>query len=323
MERHDRIGRRLKLRDLHTFLTVVQRGSMAKAAADLALTQPAVSKSIADTERILGMRLFDRTPQGVLLTRYGEALLKGSVGLFDDLRQTVRELDFLADPTAGELRVGCSEAMLASLVPAVIDRLTQRHPGIHFHVTQAPFDPLFRSLRERAVDLTVMRMSPEAEVDLNKEILFEDRISVVAGINSPWAQRRRIELSELANEPWSLMPQDLAIGGEVLANFRARGLAYPRRGVTCLALQMHVSLLQTGRYLAVLPDSFLRLSAARAALKALPVRLQVQPPPIGIATLKHRSISPVAKIFVEALREMAKTFKAPNPNSRGSRTRAG
>jgi len=80
------IGRRLKLRDLHLFFTVIQRGSMAKAAAHLGISQPAVSEVIADLEHTLGVRLFDRNPQGVEPTRYGQALLKRGLAAFDELK---------------------------------------------------------------------------------------------------------------------------------------------------------------------------------------------------------------------------------------------
>src|SRR3979490_714863 len=76
------IGRRLRLRDLHVFFTVVQRGSMAKAAQQLKVTQPAVSRVIADLEHTLGVRLLDRGAQGVVPTIYGRALLKRGTTVF-------------------------------------------------------------------------------------------------------------------------------------------------------------------------------------------------------------------------------------------------
>src|SRR5437870_5748076 len=95
------IGRRLKLRDLHVFFAVAQSGSMAKAAARLRVTQPAVSQVIADLEHVLGVKLLDRSPKGVEPTLYGRTVLKGAGIAFDDLRQTIQELEFLSDPTVG------------------------------------------------------------------------------------------------------------------------------------------------------------------------------------------------------------------------------
>ncbi len=103
---NERIGRRLKLRDLHIFLAVVQRGSMAKAATELAISQPAVSKAIADMEYALGLRLLERSRQGIEPTMYGRALIKRGYAVFDELQQGVEELAFLTDPTVGKLRIG-------------------------------------------------------------------------------------------------------------------------------------------------------------------------------------------------------------------------
>jgi DNA-binding transcriptional LysR family regulator len=306
MDHHDRIGRRLKLRDLHTFRTAAERGSMAKAAAQLAITQPAVSKAIADMESILGVRLLDRTPQGVAPTRYGEALLRRSTVLFDELEQAVKELDFLADPSVGEIRIGSSETLLHGLLPTVIERLTARYPRLQFHIVQAPIGPLFAALRARTLDIVVMRMSQAAEPDLEKARLFDDPVSVVTGVQSPWARKSRIALAELAEERWSLMPEEAIIGTFLAENFRAQGLKYPTLGVKCTSLQMHVSLLQTGHYLSVLPASFLGFSNARGAMKVLPVKLEGRPPPVGYAMLKDRTTSPMTKLFIEALRTTAR-----------------
>src|SRR5450631_1788673 len=111
MQLSDRIGRRMKLHDLHVLMAVVQAGSMNKAAALLDTTQPAISKSIAELERTVGVRLLDRSAQGVEPTAYGRALLDGGTAVFDDLRQAVKNIEFLADPTVGEIRVGSNEAI--------------------------------------------------------------------------------------------------------------------------------------------------------------------------------------------------------------------
>src|SRR5215471_21606874 len=122
MQVSDRIGRRMKLHDLHVLMSVVQAGSMGKAASLLNTTQSAISRSIADLEHAVGVRLLDRTRQGVEPTDYGLALLEGGAAVFDDLRQAVKNIEFLADPTAGEVRIGCTPLLAASFVSAVIDR---------------------------------------------------------------------------------------------------------------------------------------------------------------------------------------------------------
>ena len=134
MQLSDRIGRRMKLQDLHVLMTVLQAGSMGKAAQRLNTTQPSVSRSIADLEHAFGVRLLDRHRQGVAPTKFGRALLDCGVAVFDDLRQGVKNIEFLADPTAGEVRIGSIPPLAASFVSAVADRLSRRHPRIVFHV---------------------------------------------------------------------------------------------------------------------------------------------------------------------------------------------
>jgi DNA-binding transcriptional LysR family regulator len=192
MDLPERVSQRLKLRDLRLLLSVVQWGSMAKAATQLNLTQSGVSRAIADMEHTLGVRLFDRTSQGVEPTLYGHALRKWGNAIFDDLRQGVKEIEFLADPTAGELRIGCAEPMLSGLLPAIIGPLHQQYPRIEFHVTGLSTSPQqYRELRERNVDLILGRMLQPLDEDLEAQTLFEERTFVVAGLQNRWARRRR------------------------------------------------------------------------------------------------------------------------------------
>jgi len=137
MQWTDRIGRRLKLRDLHTMMVVVEAKSMAKAARQLAVSQPVVSKTIADLEHAVGVKLLDRTPTGVEPNLYGRTLLKRGVSIFDELKQSVNEIEFLADPSVGQVRIACPEPMLAGLVPVVMKKLQRNRRRLTFDVVQA------------------------------------------------------------------------------------------------------------------------------------------------------------------------------------------
>src|SRR5450759_3083771 len=166
-----RIGRRLKLRDLHILFAVVQWGSMAKAASHLAMSQPAVSEAIANLEDALRVRLLDRRSRWSEPTIYAHALLKRGHVVFDELRQGIQDIEFLADPTVGEVRVACGDTLAAGLLPAVIDRLSRRYSQIVVRVVQANAETLeLRELRERRVDLALARLSRSfAEDDLDVE----------------------------------------------------------------------------------------------------------------------------------------------------------
>jgi DNA-binding transcriptional LysR family regulator len=306
MRWNDRIGRRIKLSDLHILLTVAQCGSMAKAASQLAVSHPVVSRSISDLERSLGVQLLERNPRGVELTDYGRAMLSRSNAAFDELQQGVKDIESLADPAAGEIRIGTTPPLAASFVSAVIDRLVKRYPRVVFHVTveggEAP-----GNLIERRVDVLVFRR-PRALADeqLRFDFLFESPYVVAAGINSPWANRRRIELGELMGELWALPAPHAEFGSIVMDAFRAAGLGFPRATVVTTALEMRANLLRTGRYVTVVPEFWLRFPDRHPFIRKLPVELPIAGGPIGIATLKNRKLSPVVQRFIECAHEVAK-----------------
>jgi DNA-binding transcriptional LysR family regulator len=303
-----RIRRRLKLRDLDTFLAVARSGSMAKAAIQLAVSQPSVSNAIADIERTLGVRLFDRLPQGVELTPYGHALIKSALVVFDDVRQGVQQIEFLADPTAGELRIGTTDPMIAGILPAVLSQLSGRYPRVVFQVMQVPAGTQqVRDLRERHFDLFFGRVIEVMnQDDLTVERLFEDPVFVAASARNPLARRRRMTLTEVTKEPWTLPGPNTTIGGYISDMFRACGLDTPPVTIVCNSIQMQRELLEKGRFLTLFPRSVLRFSARPMSIKVLPIELPALLAPVGIVTLKNRTISPVARLFIECARRIAK-----------------
>jgi DNA-binding transcriptional LysR family regulator len=307
MQLSDHIGLRMKLHDLRVLMIVVQAGSMSKAAALLNTTQPAISRSIAELERTIGVRLLDRNPQGVEPTEYGRALLDGGVAVFDDLRQAAKNIEFLADPAAGEVRVGCTPLLAASFVSALVDRLSRRYPRIVFHVVTGYVETLHRELSERNVDLLIVwRFGLVADERLDFEFLFDDSCVVATGAHSPWVRRRGFGLAELANESWVLPPPGSWIGSVAKEAFRASGLDYPRTTVVTDSPQVRISLLATGRFVTIFPASALRFPARRPEIKILPVELPMAGLANGIVTLKNRTLSPVAQLFIERAREVAK-----------------
>jgi DNA-binding transcriptional LysR family regulator len=314
MQWSDRVGRRLKLHELHVLMTVVQAGSMRKAAEHLNTTQPAISRSIAELEQALGVRLLDRSRQGVEPTEYGRALLDCGAAVFDELRQGVKKIEFLSDPTVGEIRVGANEATIAGLLPAVFGRLRRKHPGISLHATPVlPTVTQYRALRERQVDILLGRIEPTIDEDIAADILFHERIFVVAGLQSSWGRRRKLQLSELANEPWTLPPPETVTGSLVADAFRASGLKFPPKGAAMGTVHLFCALLASGPFLGFFPGSMLRLGANLPPLKVLPVDVPIPPWPVGIMTLKNRTISPVTQLFIDCAHEVVKPLTKPSP----------
>ena len=312
-----RIGRRLRLRDLHVLSTVVRTGSMARAAADLGVSQPVVSEAIADLEATIGVRLLDRTRRGVSPTLYGQAMLQRSQIAFDELRQGIRDIEFLADPTIGEVRIGCPESLAVGVLPPIIAELSRRFPRVRFQVTQVnTLNPRleFPELRERKLDVVLARLVETFDAfdyaeDLNVEKLLDDYLVVVAGASSPWAARQQIELAELAQTPW-ILPLNSWNSRRVDEAFRAIGMPMPEVLVDTFSYALRTQLLASGRFVAAIPASTM---GAGDLLKILPVALPDKPWPVAMVTLKDRTLSPVAQQIVECARGAVRSSPPGKP----------
>lgn len=306
MQLSDRIGRRLKLQDLHVLMAVVQAGTMGKAAQRLNTTQPNISRAIAELEHAFGVRLLDRHRQGITPTEYGRALLDCGTAVFDDLRQGVKRIELLADPGAGEVRIGSTNYTGETFVTAVIERLSRHYPRMTFHlVTSDDTDALYRDLHERNVDFLIARKGGRLSGEnLGFEILYTPSSVVVAGSQSPWVRRRRITLAELLNEPWVLPPPGALMSPAYLGIFIANGLDHPRIAVFADPPGARLNLVATGRFLSI-HTSVLKFSE-RPTIKVLPVKLHHAGAPVGIITLKNRTLSPTAQLFIETARDVAK-----------------
>lgn len=308
MEWESRLGRRLRVRDLYILTTVVRNGSMAKAARELHMSQPAISGAIANLEHILGVTLLDRSPRGVAPTIFSDALLRRSNVIFDELKQSVRDIEFLADPMSGELAIGSAESIAGALLPHIVEEFLQKYPRVTLRVEGVP-SPSITSpgLRQRRYELMLSRWHPvEVPVDdLATEVLFEEPFVVAASPNSRWAQWRKINLSELVDEPWILPPRGTWNYEVVAKEFRARNFGEPNVAMTTFIGPLNACLVNNGPYLTVHPRSW----ALYNKFTILSVDIPEVPIPVVIVKLKDRSLSPIAERFAECARKATATLK--------------
>lgn len=303
MKWSDRIGQRLKPRDLHIFVAVAESRSMARAAERLAVSRPVVSRTVGDLERMLDVKLLDRTPQGVEPTAYGEALLRHSAAVFDGLRQSVEEIHFLANPGMGRLRVGFTEVLAAGLVPAAIDRLAQRFPLMSVETQQGNAPTVVEHLKARRCELAVVRLAGD-DPEVTVEPLYREPLFVVAGNSSRWAARRRLTLGELSKEPWILSRQEALPGGPAWDAFADVGLDLPAATIISDSMNLRHGLLKTGRYLTLIPGSALHYGPKHPHISVLPITLDRWALPTSVVTLRERTISPIGNAFIGTLREL-------------------
>jgi DNA-binding transcriptional LysR family regulator len=301
------VGRRLRLRDLHVFFTVAQQGSMAKAATQLGVSAPTISEIIADLEHGLGVRLFDRSKQGVALTTYGQALLKRTIIVFDELRQSIRDIEYLADAATGEVKVGSPDSIVTTLLLHVMRRFSKKCPGVVVHIDAVPSPAAeFSRIRDRTYDLILLRWLPQHHAeqswdDLNVEYLFDDPLVVATAPHNRLARRRRVEFSDVAGAPW-LLPADTWTHALLVEAFRERSLQPPKVRLVTMSVQIRAELLADGECVTMFPASV----AKHYGLKLLPLDFPVHPWPVSIITLRNRTLSPVVERFIECARDVVK-----------------
>ena len=305
----DRIGRRLKLYDLHVFDIVAETGSMGKAAERLAISQPSVSKAIADLEQTVGVRLLDRSAKGVEVTPYGRALLNRGLAAFNELTQGIKDIEVLANPSIGEIRVGCPEAIACGLLLAVLARFSVEYPCVSVNVYAANNLQEIPLLRERKVDFLLGAMPISmTDDDLDVNVLYEDRPFIVSGENNQWAGRRRIELAELLDEPW-LLPRESIFLSFLAEGFESIGLTLPKLGVRSYSVHQRLNLLATGSFIGAESGNTVRFNANRFPIKVLPVDLKVSSWKAAIVTLKNQTIRPIVQTFIGYIDEFAKSMR--------------
>lgn len=307
----DRTRRRVRLRDLETLVAVVQAGGMRKAAGELHMSQPAVSKAMRELEDTLGLKLLERGRRGVAPTPFGEALVRRSKAVADEVDNALRELAHLADPEAGEVRLGAMETLQAGLVAAAVQLQLLRSPRMRFHFEsgQSP-DLITHFLPQRMVDVAIARpASLPLPADIEGEPLFNDQLRVAVGPQHPLARRRKLSLADLLDEQWILSRLEVRPGTPVPLAFAEAGLPMPQRIVVTGSLYMRQNMLAGGRFVTCVPHSVLPFAKVRSAFHILPVELPLWRTPTMILKLRGRNLGPAAELFLDTLRELAKPLR--------------
>jgi DNA-binding transcriptional LysR family regulator len=174
------------------------------------------------------------------------------------MQQGLRSLDYLSDPNSDEVRLGCTDVILNSLVPPIFRRFAKEYPGVQLDVKLAnPGEHQIQQLPERKIDLLITRATGPQN-DFNSETLFEEPFVFVVGINSKFAQSRRPVLKDIMSCKWVLPPYDSAPGALVAAVFQANGVSPPKPLVKTIAIQLTVSLIASGEFVGILLGPLLR-----------------------------------------------------------------
>jgi DNA-binding transcriptional LysR family regulator len=302
----ERIPRNLKMRELRVLLAVAEHGSFRKAGAALHVTQPAITKAIADTESLLGVRLFDRSAQGVTATVEGRSFIRHAAAIFGELRSAAEELEIIASGSQGSLHVGTVPMPAAGVLPVAIRALTQGPQRIFVSAIEGTEAALAEGLRRRELDVMFSRYAEFGPgEDLSFDTLFEDAICIIAGIAHPLASRRRVTWRELLREPWVLPPANSYFRHHIQRVLNKEGLEMPRHAIETTSIHIMYGMIAHAPMLTFATRTQYAFSPLRRELAQLRIALPPVTASIGAVTLRGRHPNPLTAQLVAQVRALA------------------
>lgn len=305
------LDQRLKLPLLRVVDALATHGSLLKASARLGVGQPALTRSLAELERIAGARLFERHARGVTPTLAGVAMIRLARRVLAELRRGEEELDAVGDAGRGSVAIGALPVAAVGILPGVLVRLRQRHPQLRVRLEQGRTEELLPLLTARQIDLVVGRLYPPAMPDgLRREALWEEPISVLARARHPLlASRRAVTPAALAACEFVLPTITQRVGQEIEHALARLGLgAEPVLRSASYGL-IREMLLATD-VVAVMPSSMMLGDLLRGDVRIVPVAIAAEQRPAGLVLPEGGELSAAARAFVEVLRGYASEASA-------------
>ena len=218
---------------LQHFLAVYDTGNFSRAAENSGVSQQAVSKSVAKLEDSLGVRLFERGAYGAEPTNFGHALARRAKVITAETRLAAAEISALRGADKGYVRIGLGWSFLTRIAPMMINRFSEKQPGITLSITSGDSRTLFEKLLRGEVEFVASAPPSEMEIDsaLEATELFEDRDAIMMRRDHPLASKSDITLEDLAHQTWLLSMQLQMQWNRICNVFLSAGLAPPAKYV--------------------------------------------------------------------------------------------
>ena len=298
---------RLKLRHLQCLVMVAQERNLVRAAKALALTQPAVSKTIAELEDIVGRRLLLRRRRGVELTPAADVLVRHAVVALRGLREGLGLA--LDQPELDQLQVAvCSlRNMAAHLMPEEIAALHAGAPALRVRVASGTNAQLMTQLRQGEIDLVLGRLAQaSAMADLAFEQLYSEPLLLVARPGHPLAAPRRPKLDALADYPLVVPVSGTLIRHTADAFLVAQGMAPPRCLVEATDTSFALGLLQCSDAVWFAPQGAVDGFLSRGELSRLAIDTASTEGPVGLTVRRGGEVGEGARLLIEVIHEVVR-----------------
>lgn len=301
-------------RSVDAFLAIVEHGSLGRAADVLHVTQPALSRTIRRLEATVGAPLFERHPSGMELNAFGQALLPRLALLQSEAQAAVAEISAMQGLSRGRVRVGAVASIATSVLPACIDRLLGRSPGLNVQVMEAVEDRLEAALLNNEIDIAVAGQIAESkEVMRAAESAFSDLFTVVASRGHPLRERHPLSVDDILSAAWVMPPADTLPRQQFDAMLAARGLPPLRVAVETRSLSTNKALVCRSRFLSWLPRPVYFAEEAMGLIAPLPFPALTMERRFFIYRRRRGHVAPA---IARMIGELARDAGGPPPRHR-------
>lgn len=296
----------MELRQIEVFERVAALRSITRAAEELYLTQPAVSRSISALERELGARLFDRLPRSVALTPAGSVLLDHSRKLIHSAEEAVRAVADVSAGEAGRLAIGASSTAATYVLPEILGRYRVAHPRVEISVQTGGSAHVVELVMKNDVDVgVVMGFAPREDIAEIRLVEFETVVVVAVG-HPRSGLESGTPVSEIAREPLIVMQPGANLRNYVNNLYRASGHE-PRVSMEMDNVEAIKKMVEVGLGVALLPRLAVEREVDAGRLRA--ISINDSPIPKRAISLIHRRDRFVFAAMLSFIRQMRKELE--------------
>ena len=294
---------RLRFRQVALLTALDEQGSLHKAAEVMHMTQPAATKALHEMEDALGVTLFDRSPRGIEATELGRCVIRYARLIQSDVANLREELQNMISGRGGRLSIGTIMGA-APFVTRALSRLREIQPDVSIEISEDTSARQLLLLDQGRIDLMIGRSSVSSQPNLyHYEMLRGEPMCIVSGIDHPLATAQKVRLQELADASWILYSSNMPMRIWIEHEFKLDGVKVPGNVIETASPFVTITLLAQSNMVAVMPLDIAHFFAARQMLGILPVNLKTRIEHYGIVTRKNSTLSSLAKMFIQILRQ--------------------
>lgn len=295
----------LKARHLRLLVAIDTYRNLTQVAEVTHVTVPAVSKSLTELERGLGLALFSRTAQGLMPTPYGDCLIRHARSMLTVLHDARDQLKALSSGAEGKIRIGMLPASASVLLPQALEFLKQRSSSTNVTIIEGTTESLLPELWQGRLDLVVGRMPPPGTLgSFEEKELLEEPVVLMTGLHHPLARKKAVEWSDLSPYPWILPPPGSLLRDPLERVLEANDVPLSSNYIETLSIHVVRAHLRVSDSIAIMAVSI--ASDPVQPLHVLPLKMPRLVRPVGVLWNRNRDLSPSAELMIQCLEEAAR-----------------